>query len=146
MRSLSVVRVDKASCTKASLNRRSSWRHWALLFFPCPSASLYLCLFPTPLTCRFLLRHFNISKYIDYKFSEVSQDLGRLLDCRSKLLWARQYASSDALPLQMGGFPHLIVRLAPLVDGRGFPLLRSTIVKETADSAVRSLSRGLPHS
>ncbi|MEH2410012.1 hypothetical protein [Nostoc sp.] len=44
----------------------------------------------------------------------------------------------------MGGFPHLMVRLAPLVDGRGFPLLRSTIVKETADSAVRSLSRGLP--
>ncbi|WP_292822995.1 hypothetical protein [Nostoc sp. JL33] len=43
----------------------------------------------------------------------------------------------------MGGFPHLMVRLAPLVDGRGFPLLRSTIVKETADSAVRSLSRGL---
>ena len=95
--SLFVVRVGKASGREASLNRRSSWRHWALLVFPCPSAPLHLCLLPTPLTCRFLLRHFNISKYIDYKFNEVSQDPSRLLDCRSKLLWASQYASSDAI-------------------------------------------------
>ncbi|WP_230966509.1 hypothetical protein, partial [Nostoc sp. NZL] len=100
-------------------------------------------IFPTPQSCRFLLKEFNLSKiYINYKFSEVSQDPSGLLDCRSKLQWARQCASSDALPLHMGGFPHLMVRLAPLVNGRGFPLLRSTIVKEIADSAVRSLSIG----
>ena len=114
-----------------------------LYSLPCPLPPAPLPL-PHPLSCRFLLRHFNISIYLDYKFSEVSQDPSSLLDCRSKLLWARQRASSDALPLHLGGFPHLMVRLAPLVDGRGFPLLHSTIVKETADSAARSLSIGFP--
>lgn len=41
----------------------------------------------------------------------------------------------------MGGFPHLMVRLAPLVDGLGFPLLRSTIVKETALGSEKSEQR-----
>ncbi|MCF4967545.1 hypothetical protein CV014_10680 [Nostoc sp. CMAA1605] len=31
-----------------------------------------------------------------------------------------------------GGFPHLMVRLAPLVCGQAFFVVRSTIVKETA--------------
>ena len=33
----------------------------------------------------------------------------------------------------MGGFPHLIVRVASMVDAGGFTLLSSTIVKETVD-------------
>ena len=33
--------------------------------------------------------------------------------------------------MQMGGFPHLIVRLAPIVHERDFLPLSSTIVKET---------------
>ncbi|WP_334761702.1 hypothetical protein [Nostoc sp.] len=86
-------------------------------------------------------------EYIDYKFSEVSQDPSGLLDCRSKLLWARQYASSDVIESN-GWFSTLNGAASPSGCGRGFPLLRSTIVKETADSAVRSLSKGLqpaPH-
>lgn len=51
--------------------------------------------FPIPniLSCRFLLRHFNISN-IDCRFSEVSQDPWGLLDCRSKLLLG-------SMPIQM---------------------------------------------
>jgi len=37
----------------------------------------------------------------------------------------------------MGGFPHLMVRLAPLVDEGGFLVVRSTIVKETANLVAR---------
>ncbi|WP_409877353.1 hypothetical protein [Dendronalium sp. ChiSLP03b] len=43
--------------------------------------------------------------------------------------------------MHMGGFPHLMVRLAPLVHKGGFPILRSTIVKETGSG--RDKSNGL---
>ncbi|YAG12506.1 hypothetical protein NSTC745_01785 [Nostoc sp. DSM 114161] len=45
------------------------------------------------LILRFLLKRFNISEYIDAKFSEVSQNPSSLLDCRSKLVWAKRCAS-----------------------------------------------------
>lgn len=46
----------------------------------------------------------------------------------------------------MGGFPHLEVRLVPLFEMRSFPVLRSTIVKETASgqSFCRHLTRKAP--
>ncbi|MBD2504108.1 hypothetical protein [Anabaena azotica] len=38
----------------------------------------------------------------------------------------------------MEGFPHLMVRLAPLVHEGGFLVVRSTIVKETANLEARA--------
>ncbi|QSJ17455.1 hypothetical protein JYQ62_00750 [Nostoc sp. UHCC 0702] len=40
----------------------------------------------------------------------------------------------------MGGFPHLMVRVAPLVYKWGFSILRSTIVKETSNGGEKSKS------
>ncbi|MBD2678688.1 MULTISPECIES: hypothetical protein [Nostoc] len=58
-----------------------------LTAFQCPMPNA-----PCPIL-RFLFKHFNISIYIDAKFSEVSQNPSSLLDCRSKLLWAKRCAS-----------------------------------------------------
>ena len=68
-----------------------------------------------------------------------------LLDCRSELPWTTQSASTDAIK-RIWGFSTPIGAASSSVVRRGFTVLRSTIVKETAESAVKSLSKKLAQS
>jgi hypothetical protein len=68
-----------------------------------------------------------------------------LLDCRNELLWTTRSASTDAIK-RIWGFSTPIGAASSSVDQRGFTVLRSTIVKETAESAVKSLSKKLAQS
>ncbi|MBD0261286.1 MAG: hypothetical protein ICV78_00790 [Tolypothrix sp. Co-bin9] len=68
-----------------------------------------------------------------------------LLDCRSELPWTTQCAITDAIKC-IWGFSTPLGAGSSSVDRRGFTILRSTIVKETAESAVRSLSKKLAQS
>jgi hypothetical protein len=49
-------------------------------------------------------------------------------------MWGRWCPSTDA-KIHLVGFPHLMVRLAPLVKGRGYPCLNNTIEKETVSGS-----------
>jgi hypothetical protein len=55
-----------------------------------------------------------------------------LLDCRSELPWTTRSASTDAIK-RIWGFSTPIGAASSSVDRRGFAVLRSTIVKETAN-------------
>ncbi|WP_160111434.1 hypothetical protein [Tolypothrix sp. NIES-4075] len=55
-----------------------------------------------------------------------------LLDCRSELPWTTRSASTDAIK-RIWGFSTPIGAASSSVDRRGFTVLRSTIVKETAN-------------